>query len=172
MLKDSLRQCPNILSGARLLLALAFPFFPPSQRLLVIFVALFTEYADGALARACKWESRLGEFLDPIADKFFVGMVLLTMLWTGSLGWWEACLVVGRDLVVTGAALWYWASRAPVAILKMQPSWPGKCATTLQFALLVALGAGWRMEPLIDATALVSIYAGMDYIVRFESPVA
>lgn len=163
-------QVPNALSIVRLILALAFPFFPVSQRLLIIVLALFTEWADGAIARAFHLESRLGTFLDPIADKFFVGMVLLTVVWDGSLYWWEALLVVGRDLVVIGAALWYWLSRAPTSILKMEPSWPGKIATTLQFAILVALGAGWRFEPLIDVTALVSIYAGMDYVVRFEWP--
>lgn len=161
------RNVPNALTSLRLGLGLGFPFLPRDLWLAAVGVALVTEYLDGAISRRYGFESRLGLFLDPIADKVFVAAVLVTMMLHGLLHPLAAFFIAFRDLTVTIAALWYWSRRRGALVGDMRPTTAGKVATTLQLCLLLALLGGWSWPPLVYATAAVSVYAGLDYIVSF-----
>lgn len=166
MLETLKRHSPNALTSVRLILGLTFCLYPASWRLPLIIASLLTEYLDGALARRFQAQTRLGVFLDPIADKIFVFAVLLTLTWDNSIAPWELAWIVARDIIVTGAVIWFTLTKELGRIRGMQPAMPGKIATTLQFGLLIVLAAGYRWDPLIYATGLMSLLAGLDYIRR------
>jgi hypothetical protein len=56
-----------------------------------------TDWADGYLARRLGHTSKLGSYLDPLADKVLIASVVGTMGWNSMLPGWLAVLVVGRD---------------------------------------------------------------------------
>jgi len=65
-----------------------------------------TDWLDGYIARNYDQQSLLGSFLDPLADKVFMGTLGGTMAWVGLLPWQLALLMLGRDVgLVTGMVL-------------------------------------------------------------------
>ena len=103
---DRIWTIPNLLSFARLL---GVPLFlwlllkkNPSDgwALVVLALSAVTDYADGKLARLLGQYSKLGELLDPLADRLYILATLVAFVIRGFLWWWVAALIVGRDLVL------------------------------------------------------------------------
>ena len=88
---------PNLLSALRLGLAMAFPWSPPLWRAPMVIAAGFTDWLDGFIARTFGAKSTTGLLLDAVADKFFALSVLLTLVATREIAWWEMALVIARD---------------------------------------------------------------------------
>ncbi len=68
-------------------------------------LASITDYLDGYFARAQQSVSKLGIFLDPIADKVMVGAVLLTLVATDDITGWHlvpALVILLREIIVSG----------------------------------------------------------------------
>lgn len=76
--------------------------------LLVFLVAALTDWIDGRIARAYRARSRLGQFLDPLADKILTlsALLCLPFVYPGRFPWWAVALLVGRDLWMTALRLW------------------------------------------------------------------
>jgi cardiolipin synthase len=96
---------PNALSVLRLL---GVPLFlwlilGPQQdglALLVLMVSGFTDYLDGKLARRWNQITRLGQILDPVADRLYI-LAALVGLWAREIiPLWLAAAIVGRDLLL------------------------------------------------------------------------
>jgi cardiolipin synthase len=69
-------------------------------------VAGATDFADGFIAKRFGTASLLGSFLDPMADKFLVGTLALTMAYKGIVPAWVVGVVVARDvLLISGTVL-------------------------------------------------------------------
>ncbi len=99
---------PNLLTALRILLVPVFMFLllldSPYMKLLgvlVFVVASLTDIYDGYHARKYGLTSRLGAFLDPLADKFLITAAFLIYVWEGYLALWMVLLVLLRDVVVT-----------------------------------------------------------------------
>ena len=99
---------PNQSTALRILLVPVFMFLllldSPYMKLLgvVVFVAAsLTDIYDGYHARKYGLTSRLGAFLDPLADKSLITAAFLIYVWEGYLSLWMVLLVVLRDVVVT-----------------------------------------------------------------------
>jgi CDP-diacylglycerol---glycerol-3-phosphate 3-phosphatidyltransferase len=69
---------------------------------IVFAVASLTDIYDGYHARKYGQITRLGAFLDPLADKFLITAAFLIYVWQGYLALWMVLLVTLRDIVVTG----------------------------------------------------------------------
>jgi cardiolipin synthase len=81
-----------------LLFRVEFPLTTGLLHLVSITMLLqVTDWADGYFARRLGHTSKLGSYLDPLADKVLVASVVGTMGWNGMLPAWLAVLVVGRD---------------------------------------------------------------------------
>ena len=68
-------------------------------------LASFTDYLDGLLARIFKEESKLGELLDPIADKILVSTALLLLIMNGAIKNFEviaAIIIITREILISG----------------------------------------------------------------------
>jgi cardiolipin synthase len=130
---------PNALTGLRLLLAPVFLWLYASgdvrHALPVFAVAAGTDLLDGLAARLLGQHSRLGEILDPIADKLLAFCGLVALAWAGRVPVWLPALVVGRDAVLVSGAFLLQALGVAQR-LRVIPTRAGKYAT-FALALLV-----------------------------------
>ncbi|WP_380168277.1 CDP-alcohol phosphatidyltransferase family protein [Jannaschia sp. R86511] len=127
---------PNGISLARLLCVPLFAVLiltgQDAAALVVLLVAGVSDYVDGVLARRWDQVTRLGQLLDPAADRLYVTVALLGLGWREVLPWWLVGAIVGRDLVLTLNVL----VLRRHGLSSLPPHLVGKTAT---FALLVAL---------------------------------
>jgi phosphatidylglycerophosphate synthase len=163
-----LRAVPNGLSAARIGLALAFPFIPTEWRLWVVIAAALSDLFDGLSARWLAAESDIGRLLDPLADKFFVLVLLGTLLAEGTLHPLWAVGLATRDITVTVGLVYVILRRQWARGRRLRPSWIGKCATASQFAALMVLVI-WSGAPVwvLALGTLLSVGAAIDYAVQF-----
>jgi cardiolipin synthase len=155
---------PNGLTALRLVLAPVFLVLyvrGDTVRALAAFAAAAsTDLLDGLAARVLSQHSRLGAFLDPIADKFLAACALFALWERGRLPLWLPILVVSRDVAqLLGAAVLRTIHRTiPVA-----PTRIGKYATFM-LAATVVLSLAWELlawpiaevAPYVAALGLVS----------------
>lgn len=101
---DRVFTVPNALSLLRLLLVPVFAFLIVSRldglALLVLMVSGVTDYLDGFLARRWGQVSRVGELLDPAADRLYILSTLLGLAWRDLIPWWLVGLIVARDVLL------------------------------------------------------------------------
>ena len=151
----------DVLTIARRPLAAVFVVEHGSAvRLIVLALAGLTDLSDGWVAR--RWGgSRLGAFLDPVADKIFVAAAFAVVLLSGELAWWEIALVLLRDILATLAFLYTVATRRPASLPARAG---GKAVTLLQMTALFAfiLDSAY-LRPVAFAAAAVGVYAIYDY---------
>ncbi|MCW4384253.1 CDP-alcohol phosphatidyltransferase family protein [Salinibacterium sp. SYSU T00001] len=95
---------PNILSMLRLLMVPLFLFFVASgddvPALIVLAASSITDYLDGIIARRFNQMTRLGQILDPAADRLFIFAALLGLAMREVLPWWLVAVVVARDVML------------------------------------------------------------------------
>ncbi|MEO8527574.1 MAG: CDP-alcohol phosphatidyltransferase family protein [Pseudolysinimonas sp.] len=102
---------PNILSLFRLLLIPVFLALLIVNEfgwaLLVLAVSAVTDFVDGYVARHFNQVTRLGQLLDPAADRLFIFSTLLGLAWQQLLPWWLVAIIIARDvlLLVLGIVL-------------------------------------------------------------------
>ncbi|WP_114560309.1 CDP-alcohol phosphatidyltransferase family protein [Desertihabitans aurantiacus] len=137
---------------------------------LVVFGA--TDWVDGFLARRTHTVSDVGIWLDPVADRLGILIILVTMTVAGLVPWWVLVLIVVTDVVVLLAGL-----RFRSRIGRMRASWAGKVRTALiMVAMPAALlgdaaiwGAGaFTLVGLVAfaAGAVLHVLAGTGYVLR------
>lgn len=68
----------------------------------IFLVAAFTDWLDGHLARSTNQITRLGQLLDPIADKLLVTAALVSLVGRDQVPAWMAVIILGRELAITG----------------------------------------------------------------------
>ena len=105
-------KIPNILTIGRLIIVPIFvvSFFIPGivgdlVPFFLFVLASFTDYLDGFLARLYKEESKLGELLDPIADKILVASALTLLIMNGIIKNYEviaAIIILTREILISG----------------------------------------------------------------------
>ena len=102
---DRTLTLPNLLSLLRLAgapLVLWLILVPQADGLAVLVLAVggFTDWLDGYLARAWHQTSRLGQMLDPIADRLYILAVLTGLALREIAPWWLVVIVIGRDVMI------------------------------------------------------------------------
>jgi len=176
---------PNALSFVRLL---GVPLFlwlllgPQADgwALVVLVASGITDWLDGRLARALDQYSRLGELLDPLADRLYTVATLVAFLIRGIVPWWVLVLIIGRDVVVSLAL--------PLLRRKGYLAFPvlyiGKAATLnllYAFPLLLLAQMDWAGADIARPFAYVftvwgvalHLWSGALYLVQLvRSPVA
>jgi cardiolipin synthase len=172
---DRVWTVPNALSILRLLLVPVFAVLILTERdaaaIVVLMVSGFTDYADGKLARRFGQVSRLGQLLDPSADRLYILVTLLGLAYRDVVPWWLVGALVVRDLALT-ASLPVLASHGHGPL---EVTYLGKAATfNLLYAfplLLLGSGEGTLAEAALAVgwgfawwgTALY-VYTGLDYL--------
>ncbi len=96
---------PNIISFIRLLgvpLFLWLILVPEEDgwALVVLVLSGISDWLDGKVARATGQISRLGQILDPLADRLYILAALFGLALREIIPWWLVALLIGRDLVL------------------------------------------------------------------------
>jgi cardiolipin synthase len=137
--------------------------------LAVFLAAAVTDLLDGYVARRRGSQSRLGAFLDPLADKLLLMASFVTLTWLKALPFWIAAVVISRDLILAIGAL---AIVIVGARLTPRPTWSGKFATFFQ-VLVVLSGVLTRFyqwpvgaTTVIWLAAIFTVISGLQYIVQ------
>jgi len=135
VVSDRVLTIPNVLSFARLVLVPVFAVFILLKwdvaAIVVLMVSGWTDYFDGLLARRWGQVTRIGQLLDPLADRLYILTTLLGLAYRDVVPWWLVLLLVIRDAVLAVSLLGLTpAERAPLEV-----NFLGKAATA---ALLYA----------------------------------
>lgn len=151
----------DALTASRLPMAAAFVAVHDTRwRLAVLALSGATDLLDGFFARRFGG-SRLGAFLDPVADKLFMAAAFGVVAFSRRLEWYEIVGVVLRDLVATVAFVVTYFTGQPAAIPARVG---GKAVTVGQMLTVFAFLLGSPLlRPLAWATGAIAIYAIYDY---------
>jgi cardiolipin synthase len=140
---DRILTIPNVITSIRLLLIPAYValILDPHTRqwgILLMVAVMSTDWVDGYVARRSGQVSEVGKILDPMADRIAIAAALIALVIAGVFPLWAALLVILRDALVLGAAIYLMRrGTKPVPV-----RWIGKSATfTLMLSIpLIAWG--------------------------------
>ncbi|MBF0553167.1 MAG: CDP-alcohol phosphatidyltransferase family protein [Nitrospirae bacterium] len=167
----------NIPNTLTLLRIVAIPFFASTLiyrrydiALAVFVLASITDALDGLIARVTKKQTKLGQFLDPMADKF---LLITSFILFAIYGWvpaWLTISIISRDLIVLlGWVLFYLIHH----VVFIRPSVLGKSAIAAQMILLayilLRINFGHLLPDqtvLIWVTAILTVASGLHYIIK------
>ncbi|MCT8540310.1 CDP-diacylglycerol--glycerol-3-phosphate 3-phosphatidyltransferase [Glaesserella parasuis] len=122
---------------------------------LIFFIASITDWFDGYLARKWNQTTRLGAFLDPVADKVLVAIALVSVVEYYHT-WWitiPAGIMIAREIIIS--ALREWMAELGECASVAVSIW-GKVKTTAQ--MLALGGLLWRQAPWMEYTAFALLY--------------
>lgn len=98
----------------------------------VFVLAGISDAVDGYLAKTYGWQTELGAYLDPIADKLLIVSIYVALGAKGEIPLWLVVAVVSRDIAIIGAVIIAWLMDHPVSIKPLAVS---KMNTAAQLTL-------------------------------------
>ena len=145
---------PNALTLARIILVPLIVWLIITHEIPAAFVlfllAGLSDAVDGYLAKRFGWQTELGTYLDPIADKALLVSIYVTLGLANHLPVWLVIAVVSRDILIVGAFILSWILSRPVTV---SPLLVSKVNTLVQLVLaslvLAELGFGLGLEPFV-----------------------
>ena len=177
-------KIPNILTIGRIIIVPIFVltfflpgFFGDLIPLFLFVLASFTDYLDGLLARIFKEESKLGELLDPIADKILVSTALLLLIMNGAIKNFEviaAIIIITREILISGLREFLAKGRISMPVTSLS-----KLKSFIQMFAISVLLTGDFGNKIINfqdynaqtigiislwVSAFLTIYTGYDYL--------
>ena len=177
-------KIPNILTIGRIIIVPFFviSFFLPGFygeiiHFLLFILASFTDFLDGLLARLYKEESKLGELLDPIADKIIVSAALILLVMNGTIQNYEviaAIIILTREILISGLREFLAKSQVYMPVTGL-----AKFKTFIQMFSIAILLTGETGNKLINfqdynaqsvgivllwLSAFLTLYTGYDYV--------
>ncbi len=178
-------KIPNILTIGRIIIVPIFvlSFFIPGivgdlVPFFLFILASFTDFLDGLLARLYKEESKLGELLDPIADKILVAAALVLLVMNGIIKNYEviaAIVILTREILISGLRE-FLATRKEASVPVSSLS---KFKTFIQMFSIAILLTGETGNKIVNfqdynaqtigivllwIAAFLTIYTGYDYL--------
>jgi cardiolipin synthase (CMP-forming) len=107
---DRVLTLPNVLSTLRLVGVPLFLWAILAEQdaiaLVVLMLSGVTDYLDGKIARHYGLVSRVGELLDPLADRLYIATTLFGLAWREIIPWWLVAALVGRELLLAAVLAW------------------------------------------------------------------
>ena len=168
-----MHNLPNLISLMRLLLVPLTVWLIISEAygwaFTTFLVAGISDGVDGFLARRFDWRTRLGAYLDPLADKALVASVFVTLGFLKVIPAWLVITVVSRDVLIVGAVL---LSRLMDRPVRVTPLMVSKVNTVAQIVFLVSVlgiaALGQPLDVLVDygsiPVALLTALSGAAYL--------
>jgi cardiolipin synthase len=168
---------PNFLSLLRIILVPVIVIFliqgSYTKALFIFIIAGLTDALDGALARLLNKQTKLGSFLDPLADKILLSTSVIALAIFNLIPSWLAVIVISRDfMILLGIVILSMMS----VTYEIKPVFVSKVTTALQiatvfFALLLKtytfdiISYNWILI-LSWLTASFTIISGLIYIIK------
>ena len=179
-----LKKIPNILTIGRIIivpffvLAFYLPGFYGDLTACILFViASFTDFLDGMLARMMGEESKLGELLDPIADKIIVATALILLVMDGTIRHYEviaAIIILTREILISGLREFLARGQIKLPVTNL-----AKLKTFLQMVAIALLLTGETGNKILNfqdynaqtigiillwLSAFLTLYTGYEYL--------
>lgn len=167
---------PNLITLARLLSVPILVWAIVDGRMVLAFwlfvAAGISDAVDGFIAKRFGYQSELGSYLDPLADKALLVSIYVTLGSEGHLPSWLVIVVVWRDILIIGGALLY---HTLTQRLKMTPLLISKVNTFAQL-LLASFVLGTRalgvddplvFQILVWTVGATTVLSGASYVVRW-----
>jgi cardiolipin synthase (CMP-forming) len=167
---------PNLITLARILLTPLFIIYliqgRHRQALYIFILAGVSDLADGLIARWWQQKSRLGSYLDPLADKLLMSASFVTLGISHAIPVPLTVVVISRDVILGLGSLILKLADYPLVI---RPSLAGKWTTTLQLVtvglVLLEKGKLWRLPPEVLTvffyiTGALTAITGVHYVFR------
>ncbi len=179
-----LKKIPNILTIGRIIivpffvLAFYLPGFYGDLTACVLFViASFTDFLDGMLARMMGEESKLGELLDPIADKIIVATALILLVMSGTIKHYAviaAIIILTREILISGLREFLARGQIKLPVTNL-----AKLKTFLQMVAIALLLTGETGNKILNfqdynaqtigiillwLSAFLTLYTGYEYL--------
>jgi CDP-diacylglycerol--glycerol-3-phosphate 3-phosphatidyltransferase len=173
---SAMLNLPNVLSLVRILLVpiIVVVLLTEVEDKEFIGLALFlaasaTDFLDGYIARRRQQVTRLGQLLDPAADKILTSAAFISLVELGLAPAWMVVIVVAREFAVSALR-----SVAALQNLAISASPSAKLKTALQIAAIALaivsekLGEFQKLAPVtMWAAVLVTLYSGIEYFVKY-----
>lgn len=109
VVSDRIATVPNALSAVRLLLVPVFLVLVLTGQdlaaLIIIVISSATDYLDGIIARNFGQITKLGQLLDPAADRLFIFAAVIALAVREVVPWWVVIVIVGRDVLLAALGL-------------------------------------------------------------------
>ena len=157
----------NVISVVRLMSIPVFLVLVINDQLLTAFIllvaAVLTDFVDGMIARAMNQITRLGQFLDPFADRLFIAATVIALAIQDVVPWWFVAAVMLRDALLGVGGLVM--SRYGAATLPVK--WWGKVATFGMLFVLPLFFLGAVFEPIGAATKTVAWVLALAVVVLY-----
>ncbi len=125
---------------------------------LIFLIAALTDWLDGYLARRMGQTTKFGAFLDPVADKLMVAVVLVLIVQAEPTAYLAipAAVIIGREITI--ASLREWMAELGLR-KKVEVSWVGKMKTTAQMVAITSLLFGEELVGIpMRTVGLVLLY--------------
>lgn len=163
---------PNLITLLRLLLTPLFIILLIQgnyhKALFVFLLAGLSDLADGLIARTLQQKSRLGSYLDPLADKVLMAASFVTLSIYREIPSWLTVVVISRDVALAFGVLIFRLADIPLVV---RPSLTGKWTTTFQVStvFLVLIGKIWPFSPRVlvaffYCTGALTTVSGIHYL--------
>ena len=165
---------PNLITLFRIILTPLFIIFLIQgnyRKALVVFIlAGVSDLADGLIARTWHQKSRLGSYLDPLADKLLMAASFVTLSIYHQIPSWLTVVVLSRDVILAVGVVIFRLADIPLVV---RPSLAGKWTTTFQLLTVgfVLLNKIWAFPPLVlpvffYVTGALTTISGLQYFYR------
>ncbi|KLU11168.1 CDP-alcohol phosphatidyltransferase family protein [Kocuria sp. SM24M-10] len=138
----------------------------PVRALVLVAVFSLTDWVDGTLARALRQRSRVGEVMDPLADRLGTVAIAVAAGVVGLFPWWVLVVIAVVDVVVGIATL----ARGSLGALRVTTVGKAKTALLMVGTVLVLAGPAWSSPEVTDVgrvlvqiAAVLHALAGIQY---------
>ena len=137
---NQFRSVPNLLTLMRMFLLpfLVIQILDSHWKLafLLLWIMGLSDTFDGYLARKLKQHTRLGQYLDPIADKAMLSTLFLVLMHVGIIPRYVTVLVFSRDLGILLISTLLFVTNI---LRDFRPSWLGKLSTAIQILAVLTV---------------------------------
>jgi len=171
--KKRLKNVPNILAFIRVLMAFLMYLFLVNRDLfsihpswldyfaaLIFVLASITDFFDGYIARNFDATSKLGEILDPLADKMLILGAFLGLLYLHRANAWAIYLILVREFFITALRIAMVQEN-----LSVKASFAGKVKTVSQMFAIGFLLMDWPFaNALLWIAVVLTLYSGFEYV--------
>jgi cardiolipin synthase len=165
---------PNLLTVLRILLTPLLVILllngRPKEALIVFVAAGITDGLDGLIARLYRQKSRLGAFLDPMADKLLLATTYVILAYQRLVPNWLTVIILSRDVFIVVGIIMLHMQNFKVEI---RPTIPSKLTTfsqiiTVIFAMATSLSSPHPLirNGLVYITAALTLFSWFQYMAR------
>ena len=171
---DASINIPNSLTILRILLVPVFVglllYEHYDTALITLLIAALTDILDGMVARLTDQRTRLGEYLDPLADKLLLMSAIITLSVLDFIPIWAVIVVVSRDAILLAGTV---VANLTDTDIDISPTALGKGTTFAQICYVIATMMHvtgkvpvFLVKPFLWVMVILTVSSGVHYLFR------